>query len=251
MIKTEHTCPVCDASTSALDVVDFNKNCEEARGGFLPISGIPIYYYMCDECDFCFAPEIYQWSKDEFAEKIYNERYIEVDPDYQDTRPRNKAISLVKTFGEHALNIKHLDYGGGAGLLSELLNEAGWQSTSYDPFYNRDTSVEDLGKFDLITAYEVFEHVPDVKSLIANLLSLLNDEGVILFSTLISDGNIARRQRISWWYASPRNGHISLFSKQSLAILATRNHLSLGSFSSANHVLWNKVPAWASHILRG
>jgi SAM-dependent methyltransferase len=246
----EHACPVCNAPTSPLDVVDFNKNCEEARGGFLPVSGIPIYYYMCDECDFCFTPEIYQWTKEEFSTKIYNERYIEVDPDYVDVRPRNNAASMINTFGDRALNIKHLDYGGGAGLMSQLLNQAGWQSSSYDPFYNKDTQVKDLGKFDLITAYEVFEHVPDVKSLISTLHGLLNDNGIVLFSTMLSDGNIARRQRITWWYASPRNGHISLFSQQSLSILATHEGFALGSFSTGFHALWTSVPEWAKHIIK-
>jgi SAM-dependent methyltransferase len=247
---SKHFCPVCDASTAALDVVDFNKNCEEARGGFLPISGMPIYYYLCDECNFCFAPEIYTWTKEEFSEKIYNDSYIDIDPDYIDSRPRNNAASLIKTFGESAVKIKHLDYGGGSGLMSQLLNQAGWQSSSYDPFYNKDLTIKELGKFDLITAYEVFEHVPDVKSLISDLHHLLNENGIVLFSTLISDGNIARNQRITWWYASPRNGHISLFSQQSLSILATREGLAIGSFSPVYHALWTNVPSWASHIIK-
>jgi hypothetical protein len=32
-------CPVCRGATDLFDVVDFNKNCEEARGVYLPLSG--------------------------------------------------------------------------------------------------------------------------------------------------------------------------------------------------------------------
>jgi hypothetical protein len=35
-----------------------------------------------------------------------------------------------------------------------------------------------------------------------------------MFSTLLSDGNIKLGQKLTWWYASPRNGHISLFSRR-------------------------------------
>ena len=72
------------------------------------------------------------------------------------------------------------------------------------------------GSFDLVTAFEVFEHVPDIDILFTDLQSLVKAEGLILFSTLLSDGEIGRDRPLSWWYASPRNGHISLFSAQSL-----------------------------------
>jgi SAM-dependent methyltransferase len=232
-----------------LDVVDFNKSCEEARNKFLPISGIPIYYAICENCGFCFTPEIYQWEISDFASKIYNEGYIEVDPDYVDVRPRSNAKILSDLFEHQKKIIRHLDYGGGSGLLSQLLREKQWQSVSYDPFYNKDQQIEDLGKFDLITAYEVFEHVPSVEKLMLELSSLLVDNGLILFSTLLSDGQIKKNQRIQWWYAAPRNGHISLFSQASLSILANRAGFSLGSFSTGFHAMWRTVPTWANHII--
>ena len=113
-----------------------------------------------------------------------------------------------------------------------------------------DLGIEQLGKFDLITAFEVFEHVPDVRELMSNLCSLLSPNGLVLFSTLLSDGNIHSNQRISWWYASPRNGHISLFSRKSLEILAQNYGVSFGSFSGAVHFFVTKVPPWADHIIR-
>ncbi len=244
------TCPVCRANASALDVVDFNKSCEEQRNKYLPLSGVPIYYFLCDNCHFCFAPEIYTWDIATFASKIYNDSYIDIDPDYVDARPRSNAKNLIHLFGKQKHLFRHLDYGGGSGLLSQLLRDKQWQSSSYDPFYNKNQAVEKLGQFDLITAYEVFEHVPDVKKLISDLSNLLTPNGVILFSTLLSDGNLVKNQRINWWYAAPRNGHISLFSKASLSILARDNGFSLGSFSIGFHAMWKTVPTWASHIIK-
>lgn len=243
-------CPICTGTCAPLDVVDFNKSCEEARGKYLPLAGVPIYYFLCEQCGFCFAPEFSQWPLEDFENKIYNSEYIQVDPDYLDVRPSANANGLISRFGDRRSEIRHLDYGGGRGLLSDLLRQSGWQSISYDPFVNRNIHPENLGKFDLITAYEVFEHVPDVKQLMSNLSLLLAQDGVVLFSTLLSDGNLDPRQRITWWYASPRNGHISLFSRKSLAVLGAREGFHFGSFSEGFHAFWRHVPSWARDIIR-
>lgn len=245
-----HTCSVCGGLCQLHDVVDFNKSCEEVRGKFLGLSGIPVYYVLCSKCGFCFTPELVTWKLEEFEARIYNDEYIFVDPDYIEIRPRANAANLVSMFGDRAHSIKHLDYGGGSGLLANLLRESNWQSVSYDPFVDRNLKVAQLGKFDLLTAFEVFEHVPDVLELMSNLRSLLSPNGLVLFTTLLSDGNIKPNQRINWWYASPRNGHISLYSKKSLGILARNNGFNVGSFSNGFHALFTKVPPWADHIIR-
>ncbi len=243
-------CPICEGTSFPLDVVDFNKSCEEARGKYLPLAGVPIYYSLCEQCGFCFAPEFSHWRLEDFEKKIYNSEYVQVDPDYLDVRPRANANSLIGAFGDQGARFRHLDYGGGSGLLSDILCKSGWQSSSYDPFADRDIHLDNLGKFDLITAYEVFEHVPNVRQLISNLSSLMVQDGIVLFSTLLSDGNLAPRQRISWWYASPRNGHISLFSRKSLTVLGAKEGFHFASFSPGFHVFWRNVPPWAKHIIR-
>ena len=86
--------------------------------------------------------------------------------------------------------------------------------------------------------------------MVADLASLLNPDGVVLFSTLLSDGNLAPGRPLSWWYAAPRNGHISLFSARSLAALGAIEGFSVGSFSQDLHAFWRNIPPWAAHILR-
>ncbi len=243
-------CPVCSGASALLDVVDFNKTCEEGKGKFFDLSGTPVYYALCGKCSFCFAPELLTWSLEEFKQRIYNEEYVLVDPDCVEARPRQNAENLIGSFGDRAHALKHLDYGGGNGHLSELLNKANWQSSSYDPFTNPNVDVNELEKFDLITAFEVFEHVSDVKGLMSNLNTLLAPNGIILFSTLLTDGNIQKNRRIDWWYASPRNGHISLFSRESLSILAQQYSLNFGSFSAGFHILFTELPEWANHMVK-
>ena len=231
-------CPICDHDTAILDCVDFNIYPEK--------TGIPIYYNICSHCDFCFAPEMYKWSPEEFGKYVYNEFYIKVDPDYVYKRPADDAATIINRFGSVKDQIRHLDYGGGQGVMSSILRENGFDSIAYDPFVNKDVNLSDLGKFDLITSFEVFEHVPDVHHLMTTLGGLRKDDGVIYFSTLMSNGNIKRGERLHWWYAVPRNGHISLFSEKSLAIISEKYGLKLGHFNESRHLMWGDiVPEWA------
>jgi SAM-dependent methyltransferase len=243
-------CPICHSDSFWLDVMDLNKSCGANPNDYIPLAGIPVYYALCTGCGFCFAPELHAWSAQEFATKIYNDDYIKVDPEYVLVRPQSNAEFLIKLLGDKHREIRHLDYGGGEGRLSHLLTASGWSSTSYDPFANKDVALESLGKFNFITAFEVFEHVADVNQLMINLTTLLEEEGIVIFSTLLSDGQIKSQERITWWYAAPRNGHISLFSQQSLQRLANQHSLTFNSFSSGLHVLWKKIPSWTSHFIQ-
>ena len=243
-------CPICRAESILLDVVDLNKSCEELRGKFIQLSGIPVYYTLCNNCGFCWAPELHDWSIDKFERYIYNENYIEIDPDYTYARPKANADNLRSMFPALPETIKHLDYGGGNGLLSELLRRTSWDSFSYDPFVQRNMKASQLGRFGLVTAFEVFEHIPDVHELMSDLGSVVSDEGLVLFSTMLSDGDIRPHQRLSWWYASPRNGHISLFTTKSLVILAEDYGFHFGSFSRGFHVFFRKMPSWAYHLMQ-
>jgi len=243
-------CPVCNSITHLYDVVDFNKNCEEVRGKFLPISGIPIYYSICSDCKFLFAPYFSSWSDDDFIAKIYNNEYIEIDPDYLDIRPAHNFELLEKYFGQAKTHINHLDYGGGDGSLSLNLIKSGWSSKSYDPFPDMKDQISELGEFNLITAFEVFEHVPNPNLLMQNILKLIQDDGLIMFSTLISDGNLHSNKRLDWWYAAPRNGHISLFSSESLKRLAHKYGFRFASLGVGYHVYFKNFPSWANGLMQ-
>jgi hypothetical protein len=243
-------CPICAGRCAFAFEVDFNKSCEERGGRFLRPSGIAVRYVNCAACGFCFAPSLHGWSREEFALRICNDDYILVDPDYRERRPRVHADHLIALFGARPQGIAHLDYGGGQGLMSDMLRDSGWRSTSYDPFAGEATDISSLGKFDLVTAYEVFEHVPDVRGLARDLAALVKDEGIVHFSTMLTDGKLSSDAAAAWWYASPRNGHIRLDSRDALFYLAHNEGLNFASFSPNLHAFWRTIPPWASHILR-
>ena len=249
-MKTNENCLICAEKTVLLDVVDFNKSCEEPKGKFLPISGQPIYYSICSNCNFVSCETMLNWSDDDYLKKVYNDRYIDIDPDYVELRPKSNANLINNTFGNNINLIKHLDYGGGNGLLCKTLKEFGWDSEFYDPFPQKNELKNNLKKYNLITAFEVFEHVPNPNKLMRNITQLIADDGIFIFSTLISDGNLALNKRINWWYCSPRNGHVSLFSRVSLVHLAKKYSFNFASFNDGLHVMFKSIPNWAENVIR-
>jgi Methyltransferase domain len=246
----EVSCPVCGGRTGILDVVDFNKSCLEKDGQRLQASGMPIYYNRCPDCGFILAPQMWDWSREDFVRHVYNDDYALVDPDYADVRPRGDLAFLQKIFPSGPGEAEHLDYGSGGGLLVDLLREQGWRSTAYDPLVHGED--RPAHRFGLITAFEVFEHVPSVERLMGDLKALAaEDEAIVLFTTMVSDHFIDPARRLDWWYAAPRNGHISLYTYDSLKRLAIGAGWGFASFSNILHGFCTRtIPPWARHALQ-
>lgn len=233
-------CKCCDGTASLYGVVDLNKNCQILREKVLPCCGIPVYYYRCPDCKFIFTAFFDSFSQADFERVIYNDDYLLVDPDYVSARPNANASLLQEAFSASKPN-RLLDFGGGNGTLARLLVANGFAHVDcYDPYIPR-FSQKPPGKYDCIVSFEVFEHSTDPIRMFTDLNEMLADPGVVIFSTLIQPDNIDQIG-LNWWYAGPRNGHVSLHSQESLARLAQRFGLKLFSFNRNLHLLLRNLP---------
>jgi SAM-dependent methyltransferase len=251
----ETRCKICDAASPLLDVVDFHKNCHEVLGRSLRLSGRPVYYYRCPDCGFLFTCSFDQWTPEDFARFIYNEDYAALDPDYAEVRPRQNLTIIQSMFGERLKPLRLLDYGGGSGAFASLLRENGCAAESFDPFGgNVAAALPASGeRFDIVTAFEVFEHVADPVGCLHEIDRLLKPDGLLLISTRINDGKEGRAgigPRLTWWYASPRNGHIALHSRRSLTLLLRRFGYHCASLGDDYHFGFRQVPAFANHVIK-
>jgi SAM-dependent methyltransferase len=208
-----------------------------------PYAGWPVYYYRCGTCFFTFTRAFDDWTPDDFARHVYNDDYVRHDPDYAEARPQQYADLLTERFGAWKESLAILDYGSGSGLLERKLRARGFaQVQSEDPF----TQARRIdSQFDLILCVEVFEHVLDPVGLLRDLKKLLRPGGAILLSTLCCTQEVIDNGIANWWYCVPRNGHISFYSPESLALLAEREQLRYGRLNESVHLMYHEqVPDW-------
>jgi SAM-dependent methyltransferase len=241
------SCKICGGLASLFGVVDFHKSCEEARGVRFPLSGVPIYYRRCAECKFLFTDAFDDWSIEQFRTHIYNDEYKLVDPDYHSVRPRANADVVVRLWGAIKTETRVLDYGGGNDAFCTVLRHAGFPAeVTFDPIVPEYATRPD-GKFDLVTSFETFEHLPDPAAGIASLLEFAAEPGLIFFTTLLQPVDF-EQQRLNWWYVGPRNGHVSLFSREALTKAWNRHGYRLASLAHNAHFAFRTLPAFLAHL---
>lgn len=229
-------CKCCGQNAKLIGSVDFNKTCHDRIAGrVFPLSDVLVPYYQCKNCGFVFSNFMDSWSLKDFREKIYNEDYHKADgalPGFENAGRRQtvsyqnglRLVSLLKG-GEGVIRV--LDYGSGGdpGDTGLALMDAGFHVTSYEPYFS-DSAINVNGKFDFIYLIEVIEHCHELDEVCHFLNEHLSDGGLIHIQTLLhpypSPDNI-----LGSWYISPRNGHISIFTFQALAVLFRRFGLNV------------------------
>jgi hypothetical protein len=246
--RNQTLCKCCGSKAGLYDVCDFSKNCEEKNGKFLSLSGIPIYYYKCTSCGFVFTTQFDNCTEDEFKKYIYNDEYPAIDPEYLYKRPKNNADAAAKVFARQKNDLRILDYGGGNGLFEKNLKADGFSEVeSYDPFC-REYSNRPRGRFNLVLSFEVVEHLPDPHDMFKDMLSFLDSgNGLIMFSTLIQPSDIDKLKTF-WWYISPRNGHVSIYTNNSLKAVLSTLGLNYASAGRNLHLAFRNKPDFAQHI---
>jgi 2-polyprenyl-6-hydroxyphenyl methylase/3-demethylubiquinone-9 3-methyltransferase len=227
--------------------VDLSKNCEEINGLRLQTRDIPVAYHRCPACGLIFSTAFDDFSASDFKAHIYNDDYVQVDPEITAERPEKCATLLINCFGHARDSLRILDYGSGNGALVDLLRSAGFANVhGYDPFLGQD-GAQPNGPFDLILCFEVMEHSPTPQDLATALNRLRADTGIIFYSTLIQPDNIDTLG-LNWWYLAPRNGHITLHSAQSLPLLWQNCGLRHASASDSIHIAYDQIPDFARNL---
>ena len=112
------------------------------------------HYFSCSTCQaIVLDPEQYVSRDDE----IY--RYETHNNDVDDPRYQNFVMPLVDAVEEYYEPDNHgLDYGSGTGpVAAQLLRDAGYDVTTYDPYFDKRVSVFQT-QYNFIISSEVVEH---------------------------------------------------------------------------------------------
>jgi Flp pilus assembly protein TadD/SAM-dependent methyltransferase len=241
------SCKACGTPSPAMGSVDFNKNCEDRRQAALPLSGRAVTYHRCPACALLFTGDFDAWDRKDFRREIYNESYADVDPDFAGSRPAASAELIGTLFGPACRGLDVLDFGGGDGALAALLaSRHGMEAEVYDPF-NPACDVAPERRYSLVTCFEVLEHTPDPRATIREVAARVQEDGIVVFSTLLQPGDFAQRG-LGWWYVAPRNGHVTIYSAQALRALWAELGFQLISHGDGLHIGYRTVPAFAQGL---
>jgi len=244
--KSIEPCKACDAEVRVLGLVDFAKWCTRDLSQ-TPKTGVQIPYYGCRNCGLVFTTAFDHFTQEQWRTYVYNERYGEVDPDYQGTRPRNYAGLIVSNLPE-AKSLRVIDYGGGSGIFADTLAAQGWADVqTYDPFVSRFSSRPQHAA-DLVTAIEVLEHSPDPRATFREIASMMHESSILLATTLLAPFPLDERI-LDWWYVAPRNGHVTIHSRSSLQRLAAELGWRMSSSGDNIHAFWRQRPPWAARMI--
>lgn len=186
-----------------------------------------VSYFQCTACRFLQAETPY-WLEESYSEALASIDVGVMNRNLQNCIKTSAIISLVFPRTDC-----YLDYAGGYGTLVRLMRDRGfnfhWTDRYAKNLHARGFEHVPNKKYDLLTAYEVLEHLPDP---LRDFADMVQYSDRILASTLLLPSPTPTPA--NWWYYALRSGqHISFYSRESLKALASHFGLHLisrGSF---------------------
>lgn len=212
------TCKICSGATS-----EFGR--QQVLGRF------QAQYRRCGSCGYVFVVDPH------WLELAYSSAIAALDTGIV-TRNRWLADATCALLGLSLRDVRTtLDFGGGSGLLTRLMRDRGhdfrWHDAYSPNLLARGFEGDVQGHYDMLTAFELVEHLPDPMATFEQLRALAP---VMVISTEL----VPRDKQVldDWWYYAPESGqHIGFFTHAALELVSKRLGLYLSSNGRNLHVL--------------
>ncbi len=213
------SCKICQSPTEKL----FEKRL---------LGKYEVDYFRCARCGFIQTEDPY------WLEESYESAVADLD-----LGPVNRAVLGSQAVENLILagfdaNSKYVDWGGGYGIFTRLMRDRGfdfyWKDIYCPNLFAKEFVASEGERYELLTAFEVFEHLPDPLGEIETMLAYSRN---IFFTTLLVPPDLTDQ----WWYLLPETGqHIAFYTPEALAVVADRFGLKLTSDGIGNHLLSEK-----------
>ena len=205
-----------------------------------------VQYYQCPSCGFVQTEEPY-WLGEAYQTAITSTDLGVISRGTTFSRfTRNFILAYFDS------NAKFLDFGGGPGVFVRMMRDMGFDFYLYDKYSENqfargfEASTDGRGQYELVTAFEVFEHLVTPLPEIERMLEF---SGNILFSTLLLPAHNPPPGQ--WWYYGIEHGqHVSIYTYAALAAVARKYGLRLLSNGSSLHLLTTKpIAPWQFRLM--
>lgn len=192
-----------------------------------------VSFFQCTSCGFIQTEEPF-WLSESYAEAIN-----QVDAGIVDRNLKLAKMTRSVISGYFDPDEKFIDYGGGTGLFVRLMRDHGFNFYWFDAHcqntfargFEADPSSE--MRYELLTAFEVMEHLPDPVPEIEHMLKLSRN---VLFTTTPLPPKTPNLEE--WWYYGLDHGqHVSFFTQKALSVLARKLNLNVYSDGFYLHLL--------------
>lgn len=237
-------------------------------------SGYP--FYRCRDCGLLFvwpipADNLTIYSEDYFAGAHGGFGYVDYDQDKaQMTSTFESYLEILAARSSGVGDL--LDVGAATGFFLDLARARGWRTVGVEPsaFAVRVATkkgldvkqgvVENLdipaASFDVITMWDVIEHVNDPRASLAAAFRLLRPGGILAINTPDSGSILARLLGLRWHLVLPPE-HLVLFHQESLRRLLAESRFEvtavkrIGKRFTVQYVLhtlarWQGLKLWKS-----
>ena len=211
-----------EASNGAQIAIDACPNCGSERFR-VTVEEPPYSVRRCEACDLVWVSprlsaealiEIYgesYWASDSPKEQGYAD-YRKDEPLYLKTFRRRLDFALR----DRPVGGRALDVGCAAGFCMAVLRERGFEAWGVEPSAaiarhaidhfgfdtvhvgTLDTAGLETGSFDLVTMWDVVEHVPEPRDLLEQARELLRPDGLLVIETQNVDSRFARLLGPRW-----------------------------------------------------
>lgn len=216
-------CKVCDSASAPFGVARV-------------LSSIDVQYFQCPACRFVQTEAPY-WLAEAYASAL-------IAADVGAARRNLDLAGVTQTVIQRFFraDASFLDYGGGYGLFVRLMRDRGFDFRWHDRYAANLMSMgfaaaPDETGFELVTAFEVLEHLVDP---VPEIEAMLGRGGALLCTTLLLPPDNPKPG--AWWYYAPSGGqHVSLYTLESLRHLARRFGCHLATNGASLH-LFSKRP---------
>ena len=178
-------------------------------------------YERCPSCGLVMAV------RPDWLAEAYSDAIATLDIGLLDRCQILSSVTAMVLRGERLRRGRFLDWAGGYGTLTRMMRDRGYDFVHTDPMATNifaaghdvpDLAADDGRRYDLVTAFEVLEHLSDP---VAALTPVAGVTDLLLTTThLVPD---PAPQPADWWYYTLDSGqHITFYTRASLEVLAER-----------------------------
>lgn len=208
----------------------------------IAVRGEPVDLYRCRACG------LHEFPEPTWLDAAYRDPIAKIDVGLPARCIALAGITEAIVRAEGYGRRRHLDYGGGYGLLTRLVRDRGLDMHHHDPFADNlfaqglDGAPDDDNA--AVTLVEVFEHLTDP----ADVVAALRGAELLIISTVLVPP--ASADLSDWWYLIPDLGqHVTFYTEAALHELGRPHGYEVSSDGVNLHVLHRRPLSRLSRLV--